>query len=207
MTQSVLYYIHDPMCSWCWAYRPEWLKLKAALADKVRVEVILGGLAPDTDQPMPVEMSLAIEGHWRKIQSMLGTRFNFDFWSQCQARRDTYKASRAVVVAAGHDLEDEMIHAIQRAYYLRAMNPSEPETLVQLADEIGMDEKTFRAALISEDTDKEFKRQVLLARSLGVRSFPSLVLKINNHISPVSLDYKDQSVSLKQINSLVAGKT
>ena len=197
--QAILYYVYDPMCSWCWGYRPTWLKLKAALPDHVQVESILGGLAPDNDQPMPAEMQKAIAGHWQKIQSMLGTEFNFDFWTLCQPRRDTYKASRAVVVTAGSGLEEEMINAIQRAYYLCAMNPSEPETLVQLAGELGMDKDAFRTALDSEDTEKEFRRLVWVARRLGVRSFPSLVLKTDDGISPVTLDYQDHRVSLKEI--------
>jgi len=91
------------------------------------------------------------------------------------------------------------VNAIQRAYYLRAMNPSEPETLVQLAGELGMDKDTFRLALISEDTEKEFKRVVWRARRLGVWSFPSLVLKTDDSISPVTLDYQDHRVSLQAI--------
>ena len=197
--QAILYYVHDPMCSWCWGYRPTWLKLKAALPGNVQVENVLGGLAPDNDQPMPDEMQQAIAGHWKEIQSMLGTEFNFEFWKRCQPRRDTYKASRAVVVATASGLEEEMINAIQHAYYLRAMNPSEPETLVQLAGEIGMDEAAFRQALISEDTEKEFRRRVYFARRLLVRSFPSLVLKTDDRTGPITLDYQDHRVSLQEI--------
>jgi putative protein-disulfide isomerase len=197
--QAILYYVHDPMCSWCWGYRPTWLKLKAALPGNVQVKNVLGGLAPDNDQPMPDEMQQAIAGHWKKIQSMLGTEFNFEFWTHCQPRRDTYKASRAVVVATASGLEEEMINAIQRAYYLRAMNPSEPETLVQLAGELGMDKDAFRTALSSEDTEKEFRRRVYFARRLLVRSFPSLVLKTDDRTIPVTLDYQDHRVSLQEI--------
>jgi len=203
--QAILYYVHDPMCSWCWGYRPTWLKLKAALPDYVRVEYLLGGLAAANDEPMPAEMQQAIAGHWRKIQSMLGTEFNYDFWTDCQPRRDTYKASRAVVVASGSGLEKEMIKAVQHAYYLRAMNPSEPETLVQLAAELGLDKAVFRSALISEETEKEFKRQVRLSRRLGVRSFPSLVLKVHDRVNPVTLDYQDHRVSLQDIRFIVSG--
>ena len=191
------------MCSWCWGYRPEWLKLKSAVQDELQVISILGGLAPDSDQPMPPDMRQAIEGHWRKIQSMLGTQFNFDFWRLCHPRRDTYKASRAVVVADGYELAEEMIAAIQRAYYLRAMNPSEPETLVQLAVEIGLDEAGFRTALHSDETEAEFASQIRLARSMGIRSFPSLVLKTDSGIKPVALDYQDHRVTLEDIRSLV----
>lgn len=203
---AYLYYVHDPMCSWCWAYRPTWLKLQAELPAEVKLVNLLGGLAPDNDQPMSADMQQAIQGHWRKIQAMLGTEFNFDFWTHCQPRRDTYKASRAVVVASRQGLEEEMIHAIQRAYYLCAMNPSEPQTLVQLASEIGLDRGTFETALFSDETNTEFRRQLGLARGYGVRSFPSLVLKVNNKVSRVSLDYQDHLVSLQEIQYFLSPK-
>ena len=199
----VLYYIHDPMCSWCWGYRPVWLELKAALPIEVRVENVLGGLAPDNDQPMPGELRHTIQGHWRNIHARLGTKFNFDFWTLCVPRRDTYKACRAVVVAARQNLEEEMIHAIQQGYYLRAMNPSDPDTLVRLAGEIGMDMPDFSSALVSEKTETEFMRQLQLRRALGVRSFPSLVVKLQHETFHISLDYRSHHVSVHEIRSLL----
>ena len=80
------------MCSWCWAYRPTLLKLRESLPDEIRWQNVLGGLAPDNDQPMPDETRQMVQGHWKTIQSGVGTEFNFDFWTQCQPRRDTYKA-------------------------------------------------------------------------------------------------------------------
>jgi len=201
----VLYYVHDPMCSWCWGYRPTWEKLKAALPAEIPVINVLGGLAADDDQPMPPAMRQAIEGHWHHIQSLLGTRFNFEFWSHCQPRRDTYKACRAVVLAAAQGLEEEMIKAIQQAYYLHAMNPSEPEVLTRLAGEIGMDQAAFETALVSRHTDNAFRRQRRLARRLGVRSYPSLVIKTDQQVHPVTLDYHDPQVSLDDIFRLLPG--
>jgi putative protein-disulfide isomerase len=134
---------------------------------------------------------------------MLGTQFNFDFWRLCHPRRDTYKASRAVVIAAGHGLEEGMIAAIQQAYYLRAMNPSEPETLAQLAVEIGLHKDNFRAALHTQETEAEFARQISQSRRMGVRSFPSLVLKTADGISPMTVDYKDHRVTLQDIRAIL----
>jgi len=50
---TVLYYIHDPMCSWCWAFRPVWGEVQRRLPETVSVTYLLGGLAPDSDAPMP----------------------------------------------------------------------------------------------------------------------------------------------------------
>ncbi|MGB1242161.1 MAG: alkaline phosphatase family protein, partial [Chitinophagales bacterium] len=46
-------------------------------------------------------------------------------------------------------LEDEMITAIQEAYYLKAKNPSDASVLIACAKQIGMDEKKFEEDLIN----------------------------------------------------------
>jgi len=194
-----LVYFHDPMCSWCWAYRPTWLRLKAKLPGELSVEYVLGGLAPDSDQPMPEEMRTAIKGYWLQIQKQLGTEFNFEFWKKCKPRRDTYKACRALIVAKNKRLESEMLEAIQRAYYLRAMNPSEIDTLAQLATEIGMDEAAFRRHLLTAETEQQLQKEISLARHWQVQGFPSLVLAVGDKKYRLPIDYKNEQTTLQQL--------
>lgn len=95
-----LYYVHDPMCSWCWAFRPVWTEIAQALPRHVIAERLLGGLAPDSELPMPESMRAYIETTWRKIQEVAPeTPFNYEFWSRCKPRRPTYPACRAVIAA------------------------------------------------------------------------------------------------------------
>ena len=108
---STLYYVHDPMCSWCWGFRPVWDQLKAELPSSVTVENLLGGLAADSNHPMAKDMQEAIQGHWHKIHQQLGTEFNFDFWTNNQAKRSTYPACRAVIAAKAQHCEEQMIDA------------------------------------------------------------------------------------------------
>ena len=66
----------------------------------IEVVYLLGGLAPDSDLPMPEQMKLTIAGYWQTIQDrVLGTQFNYDFWTKCQPRRSTYPSCRAVLAA------------------------------------------------------------------------------------------------------------
>ncbi len=205
MTRAVLYYFHDPMCSWCWGYRPAWQSLKAALPTDVRVENILGGLAADSNEPMPSELQAHIKGHWRHIEGELGTAFNFDFWTENQPRRSTYQACRAVLSARRQGLEEVMIEAIQRGYYLRAMNPSNDDVLAQLAREIGLDETEFCADLVSEDVQQQLTEQIEFSRTTNISGFPSLFLSCvgngegERKVLPITIDYKDYRATLDQI--------
>ena len=95
-----LYYVLDPMCSWCWAFRSSWLALLEELPDSVTVRYVLGGLAPDSDEPMPQAQRESIRQIWQSIAQRTGTEFNLDFWTRNTPRRSTYPACRAVIAAA-----------------------------------------------------------------------------------------------------------
>lgn len=200
-----LYYVHDPMCSWCWAFLPTWHKIRRDLPTTIRVQYVLGGLAPDTGQPMPLELQQKIQGIWETIKKDVpGTEFNFDFWTQCQPRRATYPACRAVIAVAKQkpELGEVMIEAIQCAYYLQARNPSDDNTLIALAIELELDEQRFRRDLNSPETQKELLRQIEFSRAIGARSFPSLVLRRGNSCFPIAFNYNDALAAIGKIKEL-----
>lgn len=203
---ATLFYYYDPMCSWCWGYRPVWTALKQHLPAEVSVVNILGGLAADSDEPMPLETQEAIQGHWHKIHNLLGTEFNFDFWQKNKPKRSTYKACRAVIAATNQNQEGAMIKAIQQGYYLRAMNPSETDVLIQLAKEIGLIAIKFERDLESRETHKNLSEQIQFTRQSPISGFPSLALSASSRgseLKPVKKDYHDYRVTLDHILELL----
>jgi putative protein-disulfide isomerase len=196
---QTLFYFHDPMCSWCWGYRSTWLKLLALLPDSIQIEYILGGLASDSDEPMPIAMANAIQSHWQRVEQELGAKFNYDFWHKCEPRRSTYPACRAVIAAKYQNAEKEMILAIQKAYYLQAKNPSNIDALVSIAEELDLDIKSFTKDVVSLHTKEELSRQFNLAKKWQVSGFPSLILKCEELISPIQINYKNASITAKEI--------
>ena len=199
MPSSTIYYVHDPMCSWCWGYRPVLDRLKSRLPHSIEWKNLLGGLAPDSDVPMPDETREMVMNHWRKIQTKLGTEFNFDFWTKCKPRRSTYPACRAVIAAARQSAEEEMIDAIQRAYYLRAMNPSDTGTLTQLAAELSLDQQRFSDDLSDPRTQATLMSQIELCRKLGASRFPSLVLQMGENVTQIPVDFLSPKPTLVAI--------
>ncbi|WP_434939243.1 DsbA family protein [Shewanella sp. HL-SH8] len=208
MNKAILYYVYDPMCSWCWGYQPTWTKLQNQLAmftDKLAIELTVGGLAPDCHAPMPVEMQQFLQQTWHNIHQQLGTEFNHNFWTVCQPRRSTYPSCRAALVARASGLEAQMINAIQQAYYLRAKNPSDIAVLSELAVSIGMDKNHFEQQMHSEEVEQQLMAEITQARQLPIQGFPSLVLQYQQQFYPIKLDYQDADTSLDNIKRLIEG--
>ncbi len=199
---NTLYYVHDPMCSWCWAFRPVWTRVQESLSNEINVIRLLGGLAPDSDAPMPQHVQTTIRRHWETIQQRVpGTRFNFDFWTTCKPRRSTYPACRAVIAAGaqGEMYAEAMILAIQQAYYLQAKNPSDAEVLIALAGDIGLDTYRFAADLQAKETQQALLRECESARKIGARGFPSLIVALGGGYASVAIDYCDAERMLYRI--------
>jgi len=201
-----LFYVHDPMCSWCYAFDFSLTALQKELPDFIRIKKIIGGLAPDTTQPMPVELQQNIQQTWRRIeQTVPNILFNYDFWIINIPIRSTYPACRAILAARqqGTDFEDKMIGAIQTAYYQKAKNPSLQSTLLQCALEVGLAVDKFANDLASDEIEEELQNEIGTARSLSVISYPSLLLEHGSRLFPVSVDYLDHETMIREIASIL----
>jgi putative protein-disulfide isomerase len=209
------------MCSWCWGFAPVWKQVRDQLQrrdpsqERLKIQYVLGGLAADTDKTMPENMQLSIRDNWRKIQQEIPSRvFNFDFWTQCQPRRSTYPACRAVVACGMQrpELMEEMIEKIQQAYYRQAKNPSDDSVLIELAKDMELDSEIFSKDLNSKGCQQLFEKDLLLSRRLGVSSFPSLILCRHNiksdalnrdTVTAIPIDYKNSKNILRNIEQVL----
>jgi len=207
-----LYYIHDPMCSWCYAFKPVLQQLQQQLPDNISLIPLLAGLAPDTEEPMAASMRRKLHQTWQQIQKKLpDTQFNFDFWhnwQQTHPRRSTYPACRAVLAAHSFDSNNDhyyraMVSAIQTAYYQQALNPSENSLLLQLAIQIGLSEQAFKQQLIAEQTQYLLEQQISQCIAINALSYPSLKLRVANNYWPISIDYHSVTAIMEQINNIL----
>ena len=137
----------------------------------------MGGLAPDSDEPMDTKTQAYVQSAWRSVADRTGAKFNHQFWVVCQPRRSTYPACRAVITA-GLQLNgsrERYYEALQRAYFLDARNPSDYDTLIDLAGEIGLDRVQFQEDLDSSTVQQAFREELDQVRSFGVSGFPTVI--------------------------------
>lgn len=173
-----LIYVADPMCSWCWGFSGELRRLQnsALRARNLNLEWVLGGLAPDSDEPMPEELRAYIQEAWRRVEETTGAQFNHDFWTECSPRRSTYPACRAVIAAEelSPGSTAAMFEAIQRAYYLEARNPSDQDVLIRCAEHLDLEPTSFAEALGSPTTQRTLEEHLARREALAADGLPSL---------------------------------
>ena len=201
--KPVLYYLYDPMCSWCWGFKPVWDEVKTRLKDEVDIVYVVGGLAPETQEPMDAKMRTYLQQAWHKITNLTGIEFNHDFWRLNTPKRSTYPSCKAVLVARQYGLEQQMFTAIQQLYYQQAGNPSEYENLYRLAEELGLERQQFIEQIHSEEIAALLQQEIMLAEQLGARGFPSLVLLKDKTAHFIEHSYTDVEENLNKIRALL----
>ena len=204
--ESVLIYVYDPMCSWCYGFRPTWKALKSQLPEGLPVVSLLGGLADDSDVSMPEDMVKYLRRTWSQIESTCGVSFNHSYWDQTPPPpRTTFISCRAVIAAerlAGRG--EAFAERIQDAYYTEAQNVWDFNTLCDLAEAFGFQRSSFADALMSDDVRAVHNEQRQLAERLQVEGYPSILLIHQGQAYPIPVRHQGADVMLSDIADLLA---
>jgi putative protein-disulfide isomerase len=182
-----LYYVHDPMCSWCWAFAPVFQSLMNGLPPGLEVNRLVGGLAPDTDEPMPGQMRDLPAVHLARDPEacprhpvqlcFLGPRAT----PACHVSRLPRGHRRAAAggcLRSGHDPGHSagLLSAGPQSF---ARTPR----WLHWPDELGLDVERFARALNAVATQGPvLEEEIARSRAMGADSFPSLVLETNRAV-------------------------
>lgn len=89
---------------------------------------------------------------------------------------NTFDAHRVIHLAAERDKQDAVKERFLRGYLSEGEPIGEPETLVRLAAEVGLDEEQVRATLASDSYAREVRADENEAREHGISGVPFFVL-------------------------------
>ena len=203
---QILIYVHDPMCSWCYGFRPTWHALKSKLPKTLPVVSLLGGLADDSNTPMASETAAYLQEVWTRIEGVCGVPFDHSYWNQEPLPpRTTFIACRAVIAAerlAGRG--EAFAERIQDAYYNEATNVWDLDVLLGLAESFGFRREAFQSELESTDVRAVHDEQRALAERLEVTGYPSLLLIKEEQGYPIAIRHGDPEGMLEDIENLLA---
>lgn len=199
--KPTLIYIGDPMCSWCYGFSPELTLALDQLDGKVEVELVMGGLRPYNTQTM-VEMADFLKGHWEDVHDRSNQPFNYDVLKTKQVY-DTEPPSRAVVVmrelAPKHELA--FFKEVQTAFYFGNKDMSTVETYTELATKYGVDAEKFTSLFISEKMKNAVRADFEKSSAMGVRGFPTMVLKKGEAYILISNGYLEGDKVVKMVEA------
>ncbi len=177
----------DIACPWCYIGRR---RLESALTQfehSDQVEVIWRSYQLDPSAPREYpgtinEMLAEKKGiDPRRAEAMhaqvtaLAAEEGLDYRFDQVRPGNSFDAHRLIHLAAQHGLQSEMKERLQKAYFTDGLSFSDPDTLVQLAAEVGLDADEARKVLAADSYTAEVRADIRKAQMLGISGVPFFV--------------------------------
>lgn len=177
----------DIACPWCYIGKHRFAEgLEAFRRQHPDVEVELEShsyeLAPDTPENyagsevdflvkhkgMPAEQVEQMLAQMTAMAEAEGIVFDFARLRHANTRR----AHRVLHLAKEQGLQAELMERLFRAYFAEGREVSDPDTLAELGEEVGLDSDEVREAFDDEAYEEAVDRDITRARMLGAAGVP-----------------------------------
>lgn len=178
----------DVVCPWCYIGKRRYESALARFAHRDEVTVTWRSFELDPEAPrstdlpaaerlagkyaMSVEQAEAMHAQMTELAAAEGLEFHLD-----RTRGgNTYDAHRLIHLAAAHDVQDAAKERLMRAYFTEGEPIGDPDALVRLVAEVGVDSDEARAVLDGDRYADAVREDERLAGQLGIRGVPFFVL-------------------------------
>jgi predicted DsbA family dithiol-disulfide isomerase len=180
----------DIACPWCYIGKRHLEQALDRFAHKADVEIVWRAFELDPSAPRIRDASqshterlarkygMSVPQAQQRIDQMVqvaagdGLEFRFD---RLQSG-NTFDAHRLLHLAHERGIQDVLKERMLRAYMTEGQAIGDPEVLVALAREAGLDEQAARDVLGGERYAAEVRQDQALARELGISGVPFFVL-------------------------------
>ncbi|MDH3648315.1 MAG: DsbA family protein [Saprospiraceae bacterium] len=198
-----LIYFADPMCSWCYGFSPELTKIAAHYRD-VPLQIVMGGLRPHGTEII-ADMKDFLREHWDHVAERSGQPFTYKILEDTTLTYDTEPSCRAVVVVRHMDPTKEFhfLKSVQYAFYRDNKNTNEVQTFLEIVDEIALDKNTFLDLFSSDAFKAKTMRDFQFSAQLGVRGYPTLLMKNDEGYHTLSMGYQTSEKILRRIENIL----
>lgn len=121
---------------------------------------------------MSIEQAKANCSNMVQMAAEAGLDYHFD----TLILTNTFDAHRLTMYAKARGLMNEMTERILRAYFTESKHIGDHQTLIELAEEVGLNQEEVAAMLTSDDMSEDVRADEQEAASLGIRSVPFFLI-------------------------------
>lgn len=178
MNEKTLWYIADPMCSWCWGFAPIIKEVRLNYSENLKIELVMGGLRSGK-LAMASGQRAEILNHWKAVNERTGQPFSFEGAMPEGFIYDTEPSCRGIVAMSliNPSLVFTLLESIQFGFYVEQKDVTNPKVLAQLAGKIGVDVDLYLQAFESDEVRNKVSNHFDKVRQWGVNSFPTVAVQ------------------------------
>jgi len=214
---EIVYYT-DPLCSWSWAFEPQWRRLRYEFAGQLRWRYVMGGLIADwqrfSDPLNAVERPAQMGPQWYAIRQSTGVPLDERIWHE-DPPSSSYPACVAYHAAArqGAEQGERYLRALREAAMLDRRNIARREVLLALAQELAASGAApFDAGQLQRDLDDPqvrdaFRRDLSDAAYRDIGRFPALTIHGDVEPGIIIVGYRPYDVLRAALARVAPGRT
>lgn len=178
----------DIMCPFCYIGKRHFEEALKQFPGANKVEIEWKSFQLDPSLPKPasdmnvyeylaqrkgisVEQSVSMHENVVQMAGRAGLNYNFDK----TVVANSFDAHRLIQFAKTKGLGDKTEERFFKAYFTEGKNMCDPDALLQLAKEIGLDEKEAKEVISSDEFTNEVNNDIDEAAKLGIRGVPFFV--------------------------------
>ena len=178
MNEKTLWYIADPMCSWCWGFAPIIKEIRLNYSENLKIELVMGGLRSG-ELAMASGQRAEILNHWKAVNERTGQPFSFEGAMPEGFIYDTEPSCRGIVAMSliNPSLVFTLLESIQFGFYVQQKDVTNPKVLAQLAGKIGVDMDLYLQVFESDEAKNKVSIHFDKVRQWGVNSFPTVAVQ------------------------------
>jgi putative protein-disulfide isomerase len=211
-----LIYVGDPMCSWCYGFGKE-LSALTALHPELPLQIMVGGVRAGATDFLDDSGKQFRLGHWARVEELSGLPFNRKaFLARENFVYDTEPICRAVVTARQLAPQADLLavfRALQNAFYVDGLDTTAGHVLAQVAvaalEKAGhaLSEAEFYQNWSAPATREATQAEFAHVRAIGVRSFPALLLEVDDQLIEISPGYASAAQLESRLNAALSQAT
>jgi predicted DsbA family dithiol-disulfide isomerase len=175
-------YFTDPICSSCWGIEPQLRRMKMEYGNYIEIEYCMGGLLPSWEgfNGGGITKPADVYHHWEEVSHYYGMPMVGDVWLK-DPLPSSYPPSIAFKAAQMQDKDKAILflRRLREMVFVEAKNITRPELIAEAATWAGLDAKQLEADSKGKAISL-FEQDLLKARQLGVRGFPTVFFNDDN---------------------------
>jgi len=198
-------YFTDPICSSCWGIEPQLRKLKLEYGRFIKFYYHMGGLLPDWSYNSGgISKPSDVAHHWDEVSLHYNMPILGDVWLE-DPLPSSYPPSIAFKAA---QLQDEykaiaFLRISREMLFLQKKNITRWEHLSDAAAAAGLNPAQLKKDY-EQTAEALFQDDLAMARSMGVRGFPSIFISDKDKHTEFVYGVKPYEVYTKAIRRLLA---
>jgi len=178
---KIIYYT-DPICSSCWGIEPQLRKLKLEYGDYFEIDYRMGGLLPDWSYNNGgISKPSDVAHHWDEASLHYEMPIDGNVWLE-DPLDSSYPSCIAMKAAQIQSKEKavKFMRMLREKLYLEKKNIAKWENIAEAAKIANLDVEKLKKDY-EGDAVKLFRDDLNLAKTLGVRGFPTLFFADENN--------------------------